>query len=718
MQVVKRDGRKVEFDSSKIESAIKKAFIESNEEYDHNLALKSISRIDDSMTVEQIQDIVVKVLQSSKFKKTAECYIKYRYKRELDRKGFKSLDKRFQDIIFNGDNENANKPSHLLNVKRDLIAGEYFRYRTEQILPKHLMEAHINKTIHIHDTDFLGDVRVTNCCVFDLEDMLKNGTRVNNADIGEPNSIGVACTVATQIIANIAFQQYGGISVTNFNEIMAYYAKKDFEREYKYICDILNIEYPTTIGSGVVYEDLVYDNIKNKTKDKVSKLIENSTQTVEYQLNSISSSSQTPFSTLSFNIPTSWESEQVTLKYFKVRRDGLGFKEKRTAIFPKLSLFVVDGYNLKEGDPYFHIVQDASKTIAKCFYPDILHYSKEDYNKGMYYSRMGCRSKVNQDFVDSNGNYSQSKRFNWGVHTLSLGHIALQSLRDGGTEEVFFNHLDSSIKLMEEAILFRFNHMKDMKAKESPILFMYGGLARLNPDDSIEHLLRSDISSVSFGYMGIDDATRILLGETIKDKKGREFGLKLMKTLRDSADDMKKRLNLPISVYPSPIESLIYKTFKTDIKNYSDVMPQWLKERGYYTNSYHYSSELPIDAFDKLKIESEYVKYNNGANINYSEIGLVKNNPNTIIELIQYGHELGIEYQGFNVRNDKCFKCEHEGEMIYDDKNNTYRCPVCGNDDQSSMSVISRLCGYLGNLEERKSSKGRMLEIKNRAVHV
>ena len=329
-----------------------------------------------------------------------------------------------------------------------------------------------------------------------------------------------------------------------------------------------------------------------------------------------------------------------------------------------------------------------------------------------------CRSRVNHEFKDEKGNYAQSKRFNWGVHTLSLGYVALQSLREGGTEELFFKYLDNAIELMEEAILFRFEHMRNMKAKESPILFMYGGLARLNPEDSIEHLLRSDISSVSFGYMGIDDATRILLNKTIKDVEGREFGLKLMKKLKDSADDMKKRLGLPISIYPSPIESLIYKAFKEDYKNFDDVMPQWLKDRGYYTNSYHYSSEIPIDAFDKLKIESEYVKYNNGANINYSEIGLVKNNPNTIIELIQYGHDLGIEYQGFNVRNDKCFKCEHEGEMIYNEHTNLYKCPSCGNEEQSSISVISRLCGYLGNLEERKSSKGRMLEIKNRAVHV
>ena len=389
MRVKKRDGREVEFDENRIRSAVEKAFSESSEEFDDKIINKIIARIDDNMTVEQIQDIVVKVLQNSKFKLTAENYIKYRYKRELERKGFSNLENRFKEIIFNGDDENANKPSHLLNVKRDLIAGEYFRYRTEKILPKRLLEAHTSKLIHFHDADFMGDVKVTNCCVFDLEGMLKNGTRVNNADIGEPNSIGVACTVATQIIANIAFQEYGGISVANFNETMAYYAKKDFKREYKYICDILNVEYPLEISSDINYDNLVYEDIKNKTKEKVSKLIENSTQTVEYQLNSISSSSQTPFSALSFNIPTSWESEQIVLKYFKVRRDGLGFKEKRTAIFPKLSLFVVDGYNLKEGDPYYNILEDGANTIAKCFYPDVLHYSKEDYDSGKYYGRMG-----------------------------------------------------------------------------------------------------------------------------------------------------------------------------------------------------------------------------------------------------------------------------------------------------------------------------------------
>ena len=329
-----------------------------------------------------------------------------------------------------------------------------------------------------------------------------------------------------------------------------------------------------------------------------------------------------------------------------------------------------------------------------------------------------CRSKVNHDYKDENGNYSQYKRFNWGVHTLNLGGVALKTLKDGGGEELFFENLKQSVNVMEKAILFRFNHMKEMKAKEAPILFMYGGIARLNAEDTIEHLLRSDISSVSFGYMGIDDATRIVLGETIKEENGREFGLKLMKTLREYSDEMKLRLGLPVSLYPSPIESLIYKAFKADYKNYFDVMPQWLKDRGYYTNSYHYSSELPIDAFEKLLIESEYVKYNNGANINYSEIGMVKNNPQTIIELIQYGHELGIEYQGFNVRNDKCFECGHEGEMIYSLKDKIYECPSCSNKDQSKMSVISRLCGYLGNLEERKSSVGRMAEIKNRSIHI
>ena len=389
LKVVKRDGRIVEFDENMIRKAINKASFKTGEIISEEVFNKIISKIDKDISVEQIQDIVVKTLLTSKFKRTAEEYIKYRHERELARKNFSTLSNRFKEIITNGDDENANKPSHLLNVKRDLIAGEYFRHRTLEKLPEELRVAHENKVIHIHDTDFLGDVRVTNCCVFDLEDMLKNGTRVNNADIGEPNSIGVACTVTTQIIANIAFQQYGGISCANFNEIMSYYAKKDFEREFKYICDIKEVSYPEKIDSDLSYVDMAYEDIKNKAKIKVSKLIENAMQTVEYQLNSISSSSQTPFSTLSFNIPTSWESEQIVLKYFKVRRDGLGYKNKRIAIFPKLSMFVIDGYNLKESDKYFNLLEDGAETISKCFYPDILHYSKEDYDNGKYYGRMG-----------------------------------------------------------------------------------------------------------------------------------------------------------------------------------------------------------------------------------------------------------------------------------------------------------------------------------------
>ena len=258
-KVVKRDGSLVEFDRNRIESAVNKASLDSTETIPKELVDKIIARIDDGDTVEHIQDIVVRTLQNSKYKKTAESYIKYRHEIELARKNFSPLSSRFKEIIVNGDDENANKPSHLLNVKRDLIAGEYFRHRTLEKLPQELRDAHDSKLVHIHDTDFLGDVRVTNCCVFDLEGMLKNGTRVNNADIGEPNSIGVACTVTTQIIANIAFQQYGGISCSNFNEIMAYYAKKDFEREFKYICDILNKEYPDKIDKYYnfyyIYED-------------------------------------------------------------------------------------------------------------------------------------------------------------------------------------------------------------------------------------------------------------------------------------------------------------------------------------------------------------------------------------------------------------------------------------------------------------------------------
>ena len=438
---------------------------------------------------------------------------------------------------------------------------------------------------------------------------------------------------------------------------------------------------------------------------------------------------QTPFSTISFGIPTSWESEQIILEYLKVRQRGLGkTPEETTTIFPKLSYFVVDGYNLKETDPYFYITKEVAKTQMKCTYPDILCYSKEDYDKGAYFSRMGCRSRVEHSVQKENGEYLNETRFNWGVQTLSLPNLLWQCIREHkdweGKEmneklEIFLNKIKLYTPLMEKAILWRYDNVKKLKPKNAPILFMNGGIARLGAEDSIEYLLKSSQSSVSYGYIGIGDVIDILSNRTlsINDEEGHNIGMSILTTIREEADKLKAKLKLPVSVYGTPAESSIYSYFATDLENYGDIIPEWLKQRGYYTNSFHYPSEKPIDAFEKIKAEAPFHKLSNGGNITYVENNGKSTNWKVAIELIQYAYNQGIEYFGINTVTNKCFECGYVGEIPYDDKNSKYVCPNCGNSNPLKLDITLRLCGYLGKLNMTRAVKGRMKEMNNRYIH-
>lgn len=394
MKIRKRNGNLVEFDASKIENAIKKAMIEVNDVCDDslNLCTKIVSGMCyDNIDVETIQDNVVKTLLGLGLSNVANHYISYRavqsYKRELS---LKRLYDKMGDIVEFGDDENSNKNYKLPSVKRDTIAGEYFRNKLLEILPNDISEAHKNKSIHWHDSDV--DPKLTNCCLFNIYDMLKNGTRVTNADIEQPNSVGTAMNIAMQIMASISASQYGGCSLPNFNEVFAEYAKKNFVKNflefYEFMYDS-KYEDILEIDSSNHELEKKYNKIYNKAKSKTKKDIYDACQLFEYQTNSIlGSASQTPFSTITFNIPTSWESEEIISSYLDVRMKGLG-KKGIIAIFPKISMIVVDGYNLKESDKYYWLLEKASKCIAKTYYPDILNYSKEDYDSGRYYARMG-----------------------------------------------------------------------------------------------------------------------------------------------------------------------------------------------------------------------------------------------------------------------------------------------------------------------------------------
>lgn len=712
MQIVKRNGEKQEFKVEKIERVISKALNETKE----NGNAKELSEIvfkaiRDGMTVEQIQDLVFDTLVKNNLIITAREFERYRTRRTVLRE--QKLEKTYADmdrILKQGSDENSNKDSQLLNVKRDLVAGEFYRNRLLQILPKNVSEAHSKKVIHIHDSDF--DTRSTNCCIPNVQDMLANGFKNSNAYIGTPKSVQVASTVLMQIVFSVSNSQYGGTSLADFNELLGEYAKKNFRKNfievYRLLHNISSASLDETIfnlenlygdiDSGNVRLEKMYEREFEETKKKTDKEIYDACQTFEYQCNSLQNANQVPFVTITMSIPTSWESERVISNYFKVRQKGLtDGKHTTIAVFPKISMFVVDGYNLKEGDKYYYLLKEASKCIASTYYPDLLLVSKEDYDNDKYFARMGCRSRVNHEYKE-NGKYAKYGRANFGVVTLNLPHLCLETLKENGNIDILLDKINKvSNTTMRDAFQFRFNQVKTLKPKEVPILFMNGGLARLKANDNIESLLRSDKFSLSFGYLGIDDCVRMLTDnkENISTKIGYDIGIKIMNCLVDNVNKLKKEMNLPISLYSTPSEASIGTFFEKDKEQFADVMPDWLLKREYYTNSFHFSSELPIDPFDKIRVESKFTQLANGGNISYVENGGKIHNYKAIIELIQYAYECGTQYFAINTISDICYKCGYVGEMNYDLEKHQYYCPNCNNTDGTQMKVQRRSCGLI-----------------------
>lgn len=721
MYIVKRDGRKVDFDPTKIAKAIEKAASQVGETVDENVIERIAAKVKSGMSVEKIQDLVVRGLINTKFKNVGIAYIEHRSIRNYERlKAAEGILKRMGDIVDFGDNENSNKNYQLPSVIRDTIAGEYFRNKIFKMLNPIVAKAHRDKAIHWHDSDV--DPKLTNCCIFDIKDMLENGTRVTNADIEQPKSVGVAMNVAMQIMASISASQYGGVSLPEFNEVFAEYAKMNFKKNFLDYCDLLHSKEPTLnldfrISSDNKELEDKYPRVFKKAKEKTKKDIYDACQTFEYQTNSIlGSASQTPFSTITFSIPTSWESETIMDSYLDVRMKGLG-ERGIIAIFPKISMIVVDGYNLRKDDPYYYLREKASKCIAKTYYPDVLNYSKEEYDAGRYYARMGCRSRVNHEYVE-NGSPVRMGRFNYGVVTNNLVHYALQS---NGDFDKFIDLIQGkSREIMKLALMERYRFVSQLKAKEAPILFQYGGISRLEPEETIAPLLKTDKASVSYGFIGVDDCVRVLTGnkENISTELGFNLGMEIMKTISNEAKILKEETGLPVSLYGTPAEAGIHTMFQRDLELFGDVMPNWLKDRGYYTNSFHFSSELPIDAFDKIDIEAQLLQYSNGGNISYVENSGKVQNSEAIMELMEYAYDAGTQYFAVNTVSDVCYKCGFVGEIEYNEDTANYKCPHCGNTDGRDMKVQRRSCGYISNYNITHAVKGRMKEIKNRFKHV
>ena len=708
MKVIKRDGEIVQFDRSKIIIAIGKA----------NEAVEPCERITDEqieeivqyiegkkrqrLLVEDIQDMVESRLMALNKYVLAKAYIIYRYTRALVRKA-NTTDESILALLRNENKElaeeNSNKDTILASTQRDYIAGEVSRDLTRRILlPEEISKAHEEGVLHFHDADYFIQP-IFNCCLVNIGDMLDNGTVMNGKMIESPKSFQVACTVVTQIIAAVASNQYGGQSV-DIRHLGKYLRKSKvkFEKQIK-----------DAVGDAIdekSLEKLVNDRLKEELKSGV--------QTIQYQINTLmTTNGQSPFVTLFLYLDKDDEyiEENAMIIEEILNQRIAGIKNEKgvyiTPAFPKL-VYVLDEHNCLKGGKYDYITELAVKCSAKRMYPDYISAKKmrENY-EGNVFSPMGCRSFL-APWKDENGNYKFEGRFNQGVVSINLPQIGIIAK---GDEEKFWKLLDERLDLCFEALMCRHEACKKIVSDVSPVHWQYGALARLEKGEPIEKLLYGGYSSISLGYIGLYEVTKLMKGVSHTTPEGEEFALRVMKRLRKATDDWKAQTNIGFALYGTPAESLCYRFARIDKERFGTI--EDITDKGYYTNSYHVDVREEIDAFKKFDFESQFQRISSGGAISYVEIPNMRHNLPALKELVKYIYD-HIQYAEFNTKSDYCHVCGYDGEIKINE-DNEWECPQCGNKDHSKMNVTRRTCGYLG---ENFWNEGKTKEIKSRVLHV
>lgn len=704
MKVVKRDGREVEFDANKIKVAIRKANNEvdiiervSEEKIDNivqDIVEKGINNVED------IQDFIEKNLVELGLYKLSKKYIVYRYTRSLVREA-NTTDESILSLVKNSNKEvgeeNSNKNSSVASTQRDLIAGEVSKDLTRRILlPKRISDAHNNGILHFHDSDYFIQ-NIFNCCLVDIKNMFEYGTVMNGKLIETPKSFQVACTVMTQIIAAVASGQYGGQSI-NISHLGKYlrFSRDKYYNRYKKEFSELNEE---------MINRLVEERIKEELRSGV--------QTIQYQINTLmTTNGQSPFVTLFLDIDSEKEyQDEVALiieEILKQRYEGIKNEEGVyvTSAFPKL-VYVLNEDNIFKGGKYDYLTDIAIKCSSKRMYPDYISSKimKENY-EGNVFSPMGCRSFLSP-YKDENGEYKFEGRFNQGVVSLNLVQIALLSK----TEEEYFKLLEDRLDLCFEALMMRHNRLKGTLSDISPIHWQYGAIARLKKGEKIDKYLMDGYSTISLGYIGIYEATKLITGETHTTEKGRTFAIKVMKKLENTVNKWKKDTGIGFGLYGTPAESLCYRFAKIDKEKFGSIKD--ITDKGYYTNSYHVDVREEINIFDKFKFESEFQKISSGGAISYGEIPNMSKNLEALKEVVKYIYD-NIQYAEFNTKSDYCHICGFDEEIIINSENQ-WECPQCHNKDKLKMNVIRRTCGYLG---ENYWNEGKTREIGKRVLHL
>ena len=708
MIVIKRDGQEVNYNRSKIIVAIGKANEEvpeeervSDEEIEEIVSYVE-TRKRKRILVEDIQDIIEQKLMALGKYELAKRYIVYRYTRELVRRA-NTTDDSILSLIKNSNKEvmeeNSNKNATAASTQRDLIAGEVSKDLTKRLLlPEKIAKAHEDGILHFHDADYFVQP-IFNCCLINIQDMLDNGTVMNGKLIESPKSFQVACTVMTQIISAVASSQYGGQSV-DLKHLGKYLRKSHDKYEKAYRAHFGDEFDDETI------EKLVQDRLKDELKSGV--------QTIQYQINTLmTTNGQSPFVTLFLNLDEKNEYiEENAMIVEEILRQRLeGIKNEKgvyvTPAFPKL-IYVLDENNCLKGGKYDYITKLAVKCSAKRMYPDYISAKKmrENY-EGNVFSCMGCRSFLSP-WKDENGNYKFEGRFNQGVVSINLPQIGILAK---GNEEVFWKLMDERLELCFEALMCRHNALKGTLSDVSPIHWQYGAIARLDKGEKIDPLLYGGYSTMSLGYIGLYEVTKLMKGVSHTDPVGEEFALRVMNHMKEAADRWHDETNIGFSLYGTPAESLCYRFARIDLEKFGEIKN--ITDKGYYTNSYHVDVREKIDAFSKFSFESQFQKISSGGSISYVEIPNMRHNLEALEEVVKFIYD-NIQYAEFNTKSDYCHVCGYDGEIkINDDLE--WECPQCGNKDHSKMNVTRRTCGYLG---ENFWNVGKTKEINARVMHL
>ncbi len=708
MKVIKRDNSVCDFDRKKIAIAISKA----NQAVDveERITDKQIESIVDDIAsrhrlrvlVEDIQDMVEEKLMEMQKYQLMKAYMIYRYERALIRKA-NTTDESILSLIKNSNKdvmeENSNKNARTASTQRDLIAGEVSKDLTRRLLlPKHISKAHDEGAIHFHDADYFLQP-IFNCCLINIKDMLENGTVMNGKMIESPKSFQTACTITTQIIASVASSQYGGQSVN-----IAHLGKYLRRTRDKYVQQC---------------EEQFGNTIDEKTKNsfvdmRVKESLKAGVQTIQYQINTLmTTNGQSPFVTLFMYLDEKdeyiEENAMIIEEILKQRYQGIK-NEKGVYVapaFPKL-IYVLDENNCLKGGKYDYLTRLAVKCSSKRLYPDYISAKKmrENY-EGNVFSPMGCRSFLSP-WKDENGNYKFEGRFNQGVVSINLPQCGILAK---GDEKRFWEILEERLQLCYDALMCRHNALMGVTSDVSPVHWQYGAIARLESGEKIDKYLNDGYSTISLGYIGLYEVTKLVKGVSHTDPKGTEFALKIMKTLRDHCEKWKKETGLGFGLYGTPAESLCYRFARIDKERFGTI--EDVTDKGYYTNSYHVDVREDIDAFSKFRFESQFQQISSGGAISYIEIPNMRHNLTAIEDVVRFIYD-NIQYAEFNTKSDYCHVCGFDGEIIIND-NNEWECPVCHNKDQRKMNVTRRTCGYLG---ENFWNVGKTKEIKSRVLHL